>query len=269
MESLVLIVGGSSMLGWKDVSQYDFNIVLLFEEIQLEWLFQWMNHEELSVLLKEYPTVSWFIKNKAPKLTSLVEKLEQQTNKIEFSRAFEQSFVMKLEDWIIYAVDPDAYDKQEFNRWDTSELLSLIDFKQKTVVDIGSGTGSQVFRIAPYAKTIFAVEPVGNLRQYIKDKAELLHYDNIYVVDGTMTSLPYPNNFCDVVVSGHVFGDEIEKEFKEMNRILKPGGMIILIPGNNDKDNEIHHFLLNKGFEFARFLEPGEGMKRKYWYIKR
>jgi len=257
------------MLGWKDVSGYDFNVVLLFEEVQLGWLFRWMNHDELSVLLKKYPIVSWFIKNKAPKLTSLVETLEQQTNKLEYSKAFEQSFVMKLEDWIIYAIEPDAYDKQKFNRWDSSELLSLIDFNQKTVVDIGSGTGSQVFRMAPYAKTIFAVEPVGNLRSYIREKAKFLHYDNIYVVDGTMTSLPYPSDFTDVVVSGHVFGDDIIEEFDEMNRILKPGGMIILIPGNIDLDNEIHHFLLQKGFEFSRFLEPGDGMKRKYWYRKR
>jgi hypothetical protein len=45
--------------------------------------------------------------------------------------------------------------------------------------------------------------------------------------------------------------------------------MIILIPGNNDEDNETHEFLIRKGFNFASFLEPGEGMKRKYWLIKK
>lgn len=66
-------------------------------------------------------------------------------------------------------------------------------------------------------------------------------------------------------MGGHVFGDTPEEEYKELLRVTKPGGMIILCPGNGDKDNEIHRFLVDKGFEWSRFEEPRDGIKRKYW----
>ena len=256
------------MLGWKDVSNYKFNVITLFETVQLEWLIEYKNHEELSVLLNKYPEVSWHVKHKAPKLKKKFENIEKMKSNLVYSKELESKFISNLEDWIVYVVDPDNYDKQKHNRWETSELLSITDFKNKKVIDIGSGTGSQIFRIAHLAKTIYSVEPVGNLREYIRDKAKLLGYNNIYVVDGLMTNLPYENEFCDIIMSGHVFGDEIEKEYEEMNRVVKPGGMIILIPGNNDVDNDIHRFLISKGFDFSAFLEPGDGMKRKYWKTK-
>ena len=83
-----------------------------------------------------------------------------------------------------------------------------------------------------------------------------------------MTDLPYPDGFAEIITSGHVFGDDMEREYEEMNRVLKKGGMLILIPGNNDVDNDVHKFLVNKGFSYQAFLEPGDGMKRKYWKTK-
>ena len=53
--------------------------------------------------------------------------------------------------------------------------------------------------------------------------------------------------------------------------MTRPGGMVILCPGNGDHDNDIHAFLLAQGFQWARFHEPegptdpGNGWKRKYW----
>ncbi|MFP4478712.1 MAG: class I SAM-dependent methyltransferase [Candidatus Izemoplasmatales bacterium] len=256
------------MLGWKDVSDYPFGVVTLFEPIQVEWLLKWKNQEQLSVLLKEYPEITWHIKMKLPESTEKIEELKNLETNLKYSKKLERDFVSSLEDWIIYVTDPDAYDKQSHNNWNTEELLSLIDFKEKTVVDIGSGTGSQVFRVAPLAKTVYAVEPIGHLRNYLKKKSKTLGYHNVFCVDGLMTDIPFPDHFCDVVMSGHVFGDYIIEEYEEMNRVVKAGGMIILIPGNNDEDNDIHKFLMDKGFYYGVFEEPGDGMKRKYWKIK-
>jgi MFS transporter, DHA3 family, macrolide efflux protein len=41
--------------------------------------------------------------------------------------------------------------------------------------------------------------------------------------------------------------------------------MIIICPGNSDKDNDVHAFLIEKGFSWSRFEEPRDGWKRKYW----
>jgi calcineurin-like phosphoesterase family protein len=66
-------------------------------------------------------------------------------------------------------------------------------------------------------------------------------------------------------MAGHVFGEQPEKEYQEMLRVTKLGGMIILCPGNNDNDNSTHDFLISNDFEWSRFEEPSDGMKRKYW----
>jgi len=256
------------VLGWKDVSNYTFKVVTLFEAVQIEWLLQWKNHDELCVLLNHYPDVSWFMKHKAPYLKEKIEVIENKETRLTYSKELETKFVCSLEDWIVYVVDPENYDAQPHNQWDTSELLSLVDFTDKTVVDIGSGTGSQTFRVAPHAKTVYAVEPVGNLRLFIKKKAKDKGFNNVYVVDGIMTELPFEENFSDVVMSGHVFGDYMDDEYNEMIRIVKPGGMIILIPGNNDSDNDTHKYLMSKGFQFGVFEEPGDCKKRKYWKTK-
>lgn len=52
-----------------------------------------------------------------------------------------------------------------------------------------------------------------------------------------------------------------------MARVTRNGGTILLHPGSDaNSENETHRFLVDHGFEYATFEEPGdEGMKRKYW----
>ncbi|QVK21391.1 class I SAM-dependent methyltransferase [Mycoplasmatota bacterium] len=253
------------------------NALLLLENVQLKWLAKFKDEKQLSIILKTSPHILWFMKNKCPEIAELLDNvlLKYKNDKIligEELRKIEIAFLESLEDWIIYVTEPEAYDKQSFNRWDDNELLELIDFSNKTVLDIGAGTGSQTFRIAPLAKTVFAVEPIGNLREYIKNKSKQSGLENIYTIDGLITDIPFPENFADVLVTGHVFGDEPIKEYNEMNRVVKPGGMLILIPGNIDRDNDTHNYLLSKGFSWSSFEEPGpdfgSGWRRKYWKIK-
>lgn len=44
-------------------------------------------------------------------------------------------------------------------------------------------------------------------------------------------------------MGGHVFSDMMELERSELERVLKPGGMIILCPGDNDRSDEKHLLL--------------------------
>jgi len=264
------------MLGWTDLKDYDFRVVTLLEPIQIEWMYQWKNHEHIGLLMNAYPTVAYFIKHKLPHMKNAFERLETTYNQLpddQTLKAIEDKFVNSLEDWIIYVTNPDIYDRLSFNQWEDKELLDLTDFKGKTVLDVGSGTGSQLFRMAPLAETIFSVEPIQNLRIYLKNKAKDKGYDHIHVVDGLLMDIPFANETFDISVAGHVFGDHPEEELTEMRRVTKTGGMMILMPGNNDVDNDTHQYLIKKGFQWDRFLEPGpdpsSGWKRKYWKIKR
>ncbi len=256
-------------LNWIDVTNLSFNTLLLLEREQLAWLPGWLPEKELSIALQANPVVTWYLKNKNPKLAGWVDSLLAQVETQpadETIRMAEETILRSMNDLVCYAVDPQIYDQQPFLAWDDQELTGLVDFNGKTVVDIGAGTGRLALLAAQdQARAVFAVEPVSNLRVFMKLKARRLGLTNFYTMDGLITELPFPDNFIDIVMGGHVFGDQPQEEYREMARITKPGGTLILCPGNNDHDNDRHAFLVSQGFAWSRFEEPGDSMKRKYW----
>jgi SAM-dependent methyltransferase len=171
-----------------------------------------------------------------------------------------------LNDLLVYAVDPSIYDRLPFTTWDDRELTALADFTGKRVVDVGAGTGRLSLAAARAgASVVYAVEPVGNLRDYLREKARREGFCNIFPLDGLITAIPFEAGFADLVISGHVFGDHPVEEERELSRICRPGGMVILHPGWVDSDDEPHVYLVERGYTWARFMEPGSGWKRKYW----
>ena len=136
------------------------------------------------------------------------------------------------------------------------------------VIDVGAGTGRLAFVAADVAQAVYAVEPVANLRYFMQEKAAQLKKHNVYTLDGLITKLPFHDGFADITMSGHVFGDDREAELAELMRVTRPAGMIILCPGNGDFDNPRHQYLVDNGFAWSRFEEPGDGIKRKYWKQK-
>ena len=53
----------------------------------------------------------------------------------------------------------------------------------------------------------------------------------------------------DVVISGHVVGDNYDAEIAEMERVCKPGGVILDIPGDQHKDSVLKQEMIDHGFE--------------------
>ena len=254
----------------RGVSSLSFNTLLLLERIQLSWFPGWVPETELAIALGANPVVEWYLRHKCPELKEWLDEVmakvdEGHPSTPEETRQAEEAVLKAIEDLVVYAVDPAIYDAQPFLQWDSLELASLVDFTRKMVIDIGSGTGRLALIAAEKAEVVYAVEPVANLQRYLKDKARKQGLKNVFAVDGLITDLPFPDGFADVTIEGHVFGDQPEEEHREMVRVTRPGGMVIHCPGNVDRDNDKHHFLVSRGFEWSRFEEPGEGVVRKYW----
>jgi SAM-dependent methyltransferase len=255
---------------WMDVAPLSFNTMLLLERVQLSWLPGWLPETELAIALSANPAVEWYMRHKCPELNEWLDGVmtrgkPSHVSSAEETRHAEEAILRTINDLVVYVVDPSVYDAQPFLQWDARELTSLIDFAGKTVIDIGSGTGRLALVAANEARVAYAVEPVGNLRRYLKEKARSHGFGNVFAVDGLITDLPFPDGFADVTMGGHVFGDQPEEEYREMVRVTQPGGTVMLFPGNVDRDNDRHHFLVSRGFEWSRFEEPGEGMMRSYW----
>jgi SAM-dependent methyltransferase len=252
-----------------DMRAMPFNTLLLLERVQLSWFPGWVNENDLGLALKANPVVEWYLRHKCPELNDWLDGVTAQARDALIDahvvRQAEIRVLQSLVDLITYVHNPTIYDTLDFLNWDSGELTSLVDFTGKTVIDVGSGTGRLAFVAAQAATAVFAVEPVGNLRYYIKEKERKFSMKNIYPVDGLITDLPFPDGFADVTMGGHVFGDAPDAELSELVRVTKSGGTIILCPGNDDKDNERHIFLMAQGFAWECFVEPPDDRVRKYW----
>ena len=256
-------------LDWLDVSNIDFKALLLLEPLHAQYIAEWEPSEALGTALNTHTCVAWYLEQIHPPIKQFVDQclaLANPNPSPKELRQAELSVLENMEDWLIYILDPGLYDRLDFLKWDDASLSDMTDFNDKIVLDIGSGTGRLAFTVAPQARTVYAIEPVANLRRFIWQKRSELGFDNVYPIDGTIIQIPLENGFADIVMAGHVFGEFIDKEYQEMRRVVKPGGMLILHPGTNANDEDkAHHFLINNGFACDTFIEPGEGLKRKYW----
>lgn len=263
---------------WMDVSDLPFLALTLLEREQLLWFPGWgFPRTALGLALDANPAVVWFLTHKCPEIARWVEQERttaqrereaagrKDAPRAEEVRAAEIAVLESLDDLLVYALDPSVYDAQPFLAWDSKELTGLVDFTGQTVIDVGAGTGRLTFVAAPAAKLVFAVDPVSNLRRYLRDKAHRLGFLNVYAVDGLITAIPFPDGFADVTMGGHVFGDWPEAELRELERVTRPGGQVVLCPGNRDVDDAVHQFLVGQGFRWAAFEEPRDGWVRKYW----
>ena len=174
-------------------------------------------------------------------------------------------------DLIVYNKCPELYGGLEFHGWDFAEVTSIMPLFGKVVVEVGGGTGRVALEAAATADTVFAVEPVARLRQFIREKAAQQGLCNVHVLDGFGHNIPLPDGFADVVITSHALGWRLEEELEEFERVAAPGGCIIHCPGTaenpNNKSEEEHHERLVSpewGYEFSRYREA-DGWKRKYW----
>ena len=256
-------------LSWLDVSHLSFNTLLLLERVQLSWFPGWVPEKELAAALQANPAVEWYMRHKCPDLNDWLDKVKRLAPiaPMDARRVHTAEFKVlnTIQDLIVYVVDPAVYDAQPFNQWDSAELTSLVDFTGKTVIDIGAGTGRLSLVAAEKAAAVFAVEPVANLRRYLKEKARQMGFKNVFPVDGIITDIPFPDAFADITMGGHVFGDVPEAEYQEIRRVTKPGGLMILMACSGQKECL---FCLFEGFDGKMYLEPGGGEMSKFWKVR-
>jgi SAM-dependent methyltransferase len=255
-------------LDWIDVSDLSFSSLLLLERIQLSWFPGWVPEREFGIALRANPAVEWALRRRCPEIAGWLDNLMGDADQTDGSisvREAEEAVMREINDLLVYVVDPTLYDARPFLGWDSSELTDLVDFSRKTVVDVGSGTGRLALVAARSAAVVYAVEPVGNLRRFLREKATRQGLANVYPADGLVTDIPFPDGFADVTMGGHVFGDDPENEVREVLRVTRPGGTVIACPGNDNVDNAMHRVFVAHGFDWSRFEEPEDGTKRKYW----
>lgn len=134
--------------------------------------------------------------------------------------------------------------------------------KESRILDAGSMWGGITIPAAQYHREVYAVDKTIETLEFLNTRAEQMDFQNIYPIAASLQSLPFPDNFFDLVVLNGVLEwvalDEdvvLEKQWQkvgrglrlgqsrkysegptqmqlkvlqEINRVLKPGGSLYL-----------------------------------------
>jgi SAM-dependent methyltransferase len=105
-------------------------------------------------------------------------------------------------------------------------------FKDRSVIEIGSGMGANLMSLSQTASQVCGIEPV---MAYVKLGDILCEREGITppdVREGSAEALPFGNKSADLVlcVSAHQYFD-IRTAIPEISRVLKPGGELIIVGG--------------------------------------
>lgn len=262
-----------SRFNWINAKEIEFNNFLFLDRWVVKMIIDrdWPGYREnMGIALKYNPAVAWYFANKCPEsaaaVAELVKAAPEGLSAAEVRQA-EVYIIDACETDIIYAMPELMNSKCDYiTDWDSARLFELADFAGKTVLDLGAGTGRLTFAAQPCAAKIYASEPCDRLREFMRDKIAREGITNVVVTDGRVECIPFPDDCFDIVMSGHVVGDDYNTEFREMERVCRDGGYIIDCRGDSKTIEHEDAEMIKRGCEPV-FYDTASG-GRVYNYRK-
>jgi hypothetical protein len=246
--------------------------LLLLDTFQIKYLPERVAKREFSTLLWEYPVVKRFLISKYPPISPFIKNLlaEQAppTGKDQINVQCQEA-LWEIADLIIYNKNPEIYDRNTEIHWDISEISSITPLEGFTVADVGAGSGRIAFLVAPFAQTVFAVEPLASFRSFMKEKAVIQRVNNLFVMDGTLDSIPLPDNSLDILITSNAIGWNLDQELKEIERVVKPEGHAIhMFHADSGHEDPYREILTSSPWDY-QFTQDQTDKTMKIRYYKR
>jgi ubiquinone/menaquinone biosynthesis C-methylase UbiE len=100
------------------------------------------------------------------------------------------------------------------------------ELKDKKVLDVGCGDGSDLKKMSEKGAVIYGVEPSEEFVKYAKQLNP-----SAIIKEGVAENIPFSDGMFDVVVSKWALQtcSDLQKALDEIGRVLKPGGIFVLL----------------------------------------
>ncbi len=106
----------------------------------------------------------------------------------------------------------------------------------ETVADLGSGTGFYTDDVAVFAKRVYAVDIQPEMHEYYREKGLP---ENVELVTSGIEELPFGDAALDAAFSTMTYHEfATETALAELNRVVRPGGRLVLFDWSADGDGE-------------------------------
>jgi ubiquinone/menaquinone biosynthesis C-methylase UbiE len=117
------------------------------------------------------------------------------------------------------------------------ELVRAALPPRAAVVDVGCGAGHLAVALAPYVARVTAVDPSPGMRATVEAAARARGLANVATQAANAAALPFDSaTFCAAAsrYSAHHWRD-VPAALREMRRVLKPGGYLLMIDALGDE----------------------------------
>lgn len=106
--------------------------------------------------------------------------------------------------------------------------------KLATVLDVGCGGGKTISKLAAMASEgkVFGVDhSPDSVNMARKTNKELIASGRAEIQEGSVSHLPFANDMFDVItaVETHFWWPDLQSDMREVSRVLKPGGMMVIV----------------------------------------
>jgi len=119
---------------------------------------------------------------------------------------------------------------------------------ERTVLDIGAGTGKLTRELVATGAQVVAIEPVPAMREQLERAVAAAR-----AVDGTAEALPVGDESVDAITVAQAFHwFDVPRALAEFHRVLRPAGRFVLIWNRRNLDQPLHR-------EISAIIEPYHG----------
>ncbi len=152
------------------------------------------------------------------------------------------------------AADPDG------RLWAAME--SLCSWSDRTVLDLGCGTGFHLPRFAEVAGAVVGVDPHPGLLALAARRTRRL--DNVSLLAGTAQTVPLADHSVDVIQArwAYFFGPGCEPGLAELDRVIRRGGTAFVI--DNDGSRSTFGAWFRRGYPHL----PGPAELERFWAMR-